>query len=107
MRFNAARMRAWIKHEGRLQLREVADPVPRSNELLVRVEAFSLNRGATGRSWNRSCRSWNSGSSAARPCCTSDRAGIQNVGRGFSPYALTLRVVAVSDCIGSMLPRDR
>lgn len=38
-------MRAWIKHEGRLQLREVADPVPRSDELLVRVEAFSLNRG--------------------------------------------------------------
>jgi NADPH2:quinone reductase len=38
-------MRAWVRHEGRLQLREVADPVPRSNELLVRVEAFSLNRG--------------------------------------------------------------
>ncbi len=38
-------MRAWIKHEGKLQLRETPDPVPRSNELLVRVEAFSLNRG--------------------------------------------------------------
>lgn len=38
-------MRAWIKHDGRLQLRETPDPVPRSNELLVRVEAFSLNRG--------------------------------------------------------------
>ncbi|HYI08705.1 MAG TPA: zinc-binding dehydrogenase [Thermoanaerobaculia bacterium] len=38
-------MRAWIKHEGRLQLRETSDPQPRSNELLVRVEAFSLNRG--------------------------------------------------------------
>jgi len=38
-------MRAWIKHDGRLQLREAPDPVPRSNDVLVRVEAFSLNRG--------------------------------------------------------------
>ena len=32
-------MRAWIKHDGRLQLREAPDPVPRSNELLVRVDS--------------------------------------------------------------------
>jgi len=38
-------MKAWIKREGRLQLEDVPEPAPGSDELLVRVEAFSLNRG--------------------------------------------------------------
>jgi NADPH2:quinone reductase len=38
-------MRAWMKHQGRLMLREAALPVPKSDELLVKVAATSLNRG--------------------------------------------------------------
>lgn len=38
-------MKAWIKRAGRLQLDEVPEPMPHSNELLLRVEAVSLNRG--------------------------------------------------------------
>lgn len=38
-------MRAWIREQGRLELQETAEPVPRSDELLVQVEAISLNRG--------------------------------------------------------------
>lgn len=39
-------MRAWVKTNGRLELRDdVAQPVPGSHDLLVRVEAISLNRG--------------------------------------------------------------
>ena len=38
-------MKAWIKRDGRLQLSDVPEPVPGTDELLVRVEAFSLNRG--------------------------------------------------------------
>jgi NADPH:quinone reductase len=38
-------MKAWVTEAGHLQLREVPDPSPKSDELLLRVEAFSLNRG--------------------------------------------------------------
>ncbi|MFP5247144.1 MAG: zinc-binding dehydrogenase [Thermoanaerobaculia bacterium] len=38
-------MRAWIRHEGRLQFRDVPEPRQNADELLVRVEAISLNRG--------------------------------------------------------------
>jgi NADPH:quinone reductase-like Zn-dependent oxidoreductase len=38
-------MNAWIKREGRLQFSDVPLPVPHSDELLVRVQAVSLNRG--------------------------------------------------------------
>ncbi len=38
-------MKGWIKRDGRLQFADVPEPVPGSDELLVRVEAFSLNRG--------------------------------------------------------------
>lgn len=38
-------MNAWIKREGRLQFSGVPLPVPHSGELLVRVQAVSLNRG--------------------------------------------------------------
>lgn len=39
-------MRAWIKHEGRLQLLDgIPTPAQRSNEMFVKVEAISLNRG--------------------------------------------------------------
>jgi NADPH:quinone reductase-like Zn-dependent oxidoreductase len=38
-------MRAWIKTNGRLELRDVPQPSQRSNELLLKVEAISLNRG--------------------------------------------------------------
>jgi NADPH2:quinone reductase len=38
-------MRAWIKHGGLLQLRDVPEPTPRPDELLVQVETVSLNRG--------------------------------------------------------------
>lgn len=38
-------MKAWIKRDGRLQLEDVPEPAPASDELLVRVQAFSLNRG--------------------------------------------------------------
>lgn len=38
-------MRAWMKKDGRLQLTEAQQPVPRSDEVLVKVEAISLNRG--------------------------------------------------------------
>lgn len=38
-------MKAWIKRGDGLELAEVPEPVPGSDELLIRVEAFSLNRG--------------------------------------------------------------
>lgn len=38
-------MKAWIKRDGRLQFDEVPAPAPLSGELLLRVEAVSLNRG--------------------------------------------------------------
>lgn len=39
------RMKAWVKRGDRLELADVPEPVPGSDELLVRVAAFSLNRG--------------------------------------------------------------
>lgn len=38
-------MKAWVKRAAELRLDEVPEPTPRSDELLVKVEAFSLNRG--------------------------------------------------------------
>jgi NADPH:quinone reductase len=38
-------MKAWVKRGSGLQLEDVPDPIPASDQLLVRVEAFSLNRG--------------------------------------------------------------
>ncbi len=38
-------MKAWIKRAGRLQFDDVDVPAPAADELLVRVEAVSLNRG--------------------------------------------------------------
>jgi NADPH:quinone reductase len=38
-------MKAWVKRGGQLQLDGVGDPIPGSDELLVRVQAISLNRG--------------------------------------------------------------
>ncbi|MGZ8709052.1 MAG: zinc-binding dehydrogenase [Thermoanaerobaculia bacterium] len=38
-------MRAWMKANGRLELRDAPEPNARSNEWLVKVEAISLNRG--------------------------------------------------------------
>lgn len=38
-------MKAWIKRDGRLQLADVPEPVPGTDDLLVRVRAISLNRG--------------------------------------------------------------
>ena len=38
-------MRAWVKLADGLELSEVARPVPRADELLMKVEAFSVNRG--------------------------------------------------------------
>lgn len=38
-------MRAWMKTNGRLELRDAPEPKPRSDEWLVKVEAISLNRG--------------------------------------------------------------
>ena len=38
-------MKAWVKRAEGLQLEEVAAPVAQSDELLLRVEAISLNRG--------------------------------------------------------------
>ena len=41
-------MKAWIKRNGALQLADVPRPEPGTNELLVRVQATSLNRGEIG-----------------------------------------------------------
>jgi NADPH2:quinone reductase len=38
-------MKAWVKRDGRLQLTDMPVPTPASDELLVRVQAISLNRG--------------------------------------------------------------
>ncbi|HEX6086799.1 MAG TPA: zinc-binding dehydrogenase [Thermoanaerobaculia bacterium] len=38
-------MKAWVTAGGNLEMRDVPEPVPAGDELLVRVEAFSLNRG--------------------------------------------------------------
>lgn len=38
-------MKAWVKRGERLQLSDVENPVPASDELLVKVAAISLNRG--------------------------------------------------------------
>jgi NADPH:quinone reductase-like Zn-dependent oxidoreductase len=38
-------VKAWLKREGHLALADVAEPTPRPDELLLRVEAISLNRG--------------------------------------------------------------
>lgn len=38
-------MKAWQKQNGLLALTEIAEPQPRAHELLLRVEAISLNRG--------------------------------------------------------------
>jgi NADPH:quinone reductase-like Zn-dependent oxidoreductase len=38
-------MKAWIKHAGGLTLDDVPTPTPASDELLLKVEAISLNRG--------------------------------------------------------------
>src|ERR1043165_588853 len=38
-------MRAWMKKDGKLVMAEAPMPVPRSDEVLVQVEAISLNRG--------------------------------------------------------------
>lgn len=38
-------MKAWVARAGELHLDDVPDPSPRSDEVLVRVAAFSLNRG--------------------------------------------------------------
>jgi NADPH:quinone reductase len=38
-------VKAWQKHNGKLALADVAEPQPRAHELLLRVEAISLNRG--------------------------------------------------------------
>jgi NADPH2:quinone reductase len=38
-------MRAWIKADGRLELRDAPQPAAKAGEWLVRVEAVSLNRG--------------------------------------------------------------
>jgi NADPH:quinone reductase-like Zn-dependent oxidoreductase len=38
-------MKAWIKREGRLDFSDVPLPTPNSGELLIRVQAISLNRG--------------------------------------------------------------
>ena len=38
-------MKAWVKRSSGLQLEEVNEPTPAFDELLVRVHAFSLNRG--------------------------------------------------------------
>jgi NADPH:quinone reductase-like Zn-dependent oxidoreductase len=38
-------MRAWVRRDGELRLADVPEPVPGSDELLLRVQAVSLNRG--------------------------------------------------------------
>lgn len=38
-------MKAWQKKDGHLTLADVPEPAPRADELLLRVEAISLNRG--------------------------------------------------------------
>jgi NADPH2:quinone reductase len=38
-------MRAWVTRGGRLQLEEVPDPSPGTNELVLKVQSISLNRG--------------------------------------------------------------
>jgi NADPH:quinone reductase len=38
-------MKAWVKRAGRLQFADVPVPVPAPDELLVRVQAISVNRG--------------------------------------------------------------
>jgi NADPH:quinone reductase-like Zn-dependent oxidoreductase len=38
-------VKAWLKKDGHLALVDVPEPVPRADELLLRVEAISLNRG--------------------------------------------------------------
>ena len=43
--YNADAMKAWIKGRDGLRLDEVPAPAQNSDELLLRVEAISLNRG--------------------------------------------------------------
>jgi NADPH:quinone reductase-like Zn-dependent oxidoreductase len=38
-------MKAWIKRDGRLQFDDISSPTPTSDELLIGVQAISLNRG--------------------------------------------------------------
>lgn len=54
-------MKAWVTKGGHLEMLDVPEPVPARDELLLRVEAFSLNRGelrAVGRAADGKILGW-------------------------------------------------
>lgn len=100
-------MRAWMKHQGRLALRETATPALKSDELLVKVEATSLNRGelrAVSRAGEGFVPGWDVAGTVERAASTGAGPGVGARVAAILPAGAWAEYVAVPAAVAAVVP---